>query len=85
VPAQDSDRQLVHWLRARQRKLLVVATKADRLSGNTLRSSIEGLQREFGVDRVARFSARTGEGRDELWREIRSACGEGVASREYGV
>ena len=74
VPPQDSDRQLVHWLRARQRNLLVVATKADRLSGNTLRSSVEGLQREFGLDRIARFSARTGEGRDELWREIRSAC-----------
>jgi len=74
VPAQDSDRQLVHWLRARQRNLLVVATKADRLSGNTLRAAVEKLRQEFGVDRVARFSARTGEGRDELWREIRSAC-----------
>jgi len=75
VPPQDSDRQLVHWLRVRQRNLLVVATKADRLSGNTLRAALEGLQQEFGVDRVARFSARTGDGRDELWREIRSACG----------
>jgi len=74
VPAQDSDRQLVHWLRARQRNLLVVATKADRLSGNTLRAAVEKLRQEFGVDRIARFSARTGEGRDELWREIRSAC-----------
>ena len=75
VPSQDSDRQLVHWLRARQRNLLVVATKADRLSGNTLRPALEGLQQEFGVDRLAHFSARTGEGRDELWREIRRACG----------
>ena len=74
VPPQDSDRQLVHWLRARRRNLLVVATKADRLSGNTLRAALETLQREFGVDRVARFSARTGEGRDALWHEIRSAC-----------
>jgi GTP-binding protein len=74
VPPQESDRQLVDWLRTRQRNLLVVATKADRLSGNTLRTAVEGLQQVFGVDRVACFSARTGDGRDELWREIRSVC-----------
>ena len=81
VPPQDSDRQLVHWLRIRQRNLVVVATKADRLSGNTLRTALEGLQREFGLDRIARFSARTGEGRDELWREIHSASGSVQTSR----
>jgi GTP-binding protein len=74
VPPQASDRQMADWLAAKQRNFLVVATKADRLSGNTLRSALEGLQREFGVNRIARFSARTGEGRDELWSEIRSAC-----------
>jgi GTP-binding protein len=74
VPPQESDKQLVDWLHAKQRNLLVVATKADRLSGNTLRAALERLQQEFGVDRIARFSARTGDGRDELWREIRSAC-----------
>ena len=81
VPPQDSDRQLVHWLRVRQRNLVVVATKADRLSGNTLRTALEGLQRDFGLDRIARFSARTGEGRDELWREIHSASGSVQTSR----
>jgi GTP-binding protein len=75
VPPQESDKQLVGWLGANQRNFLVVATKADRLSGNTLRTALEGLQQEFGVERIARFSARTGDGRDELWREIRSACG----------
>lgn len=75
VPPQESDRQLVDWLGANQRNVLIVATKADRLSGNTLRTALERLRQEFGVDRIARFSARTGDGRDELWREIRSACG----------
>lgn len=74
VPPQESDKQLVGWLEAKQRNFLVVATKADRLPRNTLPAALEGLQQEFGVDRIARFSARTGEGRDELWREIRSAC-----------
>jgi len=76
VPPQESDKQLVDWLGAKQRNFLVVATKADRLPRNTLRTALEGLQQEFGVDRITRFSARTGEGRDELWREIRSACRE---------
>ena len=75
VPPQASDKQLVDWLGAKQRNLLLVATKADRLSGNALRTALDGLQREFGVERIARFSARTGDGRDELWRAIRSACG----------
>jgi len=78
VPPQESDKQLVHWLRGQQRNFLVVATKADRLSGNALRGALAGLQAELEVDRVARFSARTGEGRDELWREIRSACNAGA-------
>jgi GTP-binding protein len=75
VPPQESDKQLVDWLEAKQRNFLVVATKADRLSGNALRGALEALQRELGVGHIARFSARTGEGRDELWREIRSVCG----------
>ncbi|HYN15231.1 MAG TPA: ribosome biogenesis GTP-binding protein YihA/YsxC [Terriglobales bacterium] len=75
VPPQESDRRLVDWLGANQRNFLIVATKADRLSGNTLRTALERLRQEFGVDRIARFSARTGDGRDDLWREIRSACG----------
>jgi GTP-binding protein len=74
VPPQESDKQLVDWLRAKQRDLLVVATKADRLSGNTLRTALEALRQELGAERVAVFSARTGAGRDELWREIRNAC-----------
>jgi GTP-binding protein len=76
VPPQDSDKQMLDWLQSLQRNFLVVATKSDRLSGNTLRASLEALRQELGVGRIARFSARSGEGRDELWREIRSACGE---------
>ena len=74
VPPQASDKQLVDWLESKRRNFLIVATKADRLSGNTLRSALDSLQKGFGVKRIACFSARTGEGRDELWSEIRSAC-----------
>jgi len=74
VPPQESDKQLVDWLEAKRRNFLIVATKADRLSRNTLRAAVAELQQGFGVERIASFSARTGEGREELWQEIRSAC-----------
>src|SRR5215470_13387053 len=40
VAPQKSDRQLMDWLRHRDRELLVVATKADRLSSNQLSQSL---------------------------------------------
>src|SRR5690349_5219039 len=36
VPPQKSDRQLIDWLQHHDQELLVVATKADRLSANQL-------------------------------------------------
>jgi GTP-binding protein len=80
VPPQPSDQQLIEWLRAKQRQFLVVATKADRLSGNTLRHATQQLCAALGVERVLPFSAKTRQGRDELWREIRAAAGVASAA-----
>jgi GTP-binding protein len=73
VPTQESDRRMVEWLRAQGRRHLLVATKIDRLSGNGRRGALARIAREFEAERVLPFSARTAEGRDELWREIRKA------------
>jgi GTP-binding protein len=54
------------------RDFLVVATKSDRLSGNKLRNALTILARDHGIDALLPYSARTGDGRAELWREIRS-------------
>ncbi len=75
VPPQEPDRQLIHFLQAVGRDFLVVATKADKLSGNKLRTALALLAREHGIDAVLPYSARTGAGRAELWREIRSRAG----------
>jgi GTP-binding protein len=75
VPPQESDRQLIHFLQSIERDFLVVGTKADKLSGNKLRGALGLLAREHGVDAVHPYSARTGAGRAELWREIRSRQG----------
>jgi GTP-binding protein len=72
VPAQAPDRQLIDFLQASGRDLLVVATKTDKLSGNKLRHALSRLEHEHGVAGILAYSAKTGEGRSELWRAIRS-------------
>jgi GTP-binding protein len=75
VPPQEPDRQLIHFLQSVDRDFLVVATKTDKLSGNKLRSALALLARDHGVSAVLPYSTRTGAGRAELWREIRSRAG----------
>jgi GTP-binding protein len=72
VPPQESDAQLIHFLRSRERELLAVATKSDKLSGNKLRNALLTLTNEHGLDRLLPYSAKTDAGREELWREIRN-------------
>lgn len=74
VPPQQSDRQLLEFLLAVGRPFLVVGTKSDRLSGNQLKNSLHSLSQEFQHARVLPYSAKTGAGRDDLWREIRAAA-----------
>ena len=73
VPPQESDRQLLAFLTSNGRPFLIVGTKSDRLSGNQLRNSLQTLTREFPQSRIVPFSAKSTEGREELWKEIRSA------------
>ena len=73
VPPQASDEQLFTFLNSIARPFLVVGTKCDRLSGNTLRKAIEGFLAAFPGLRILPYSARTGFGRDEIWQEIRVA------------
>jgi len=74
VPPQESDRQLLDFLESAARLCLVVGTKADKLSGNALRKSLDGFRDLAPEVRLVPFSARTGQGRNELWQEIRAAC-----------
>jgi GTP-binding protein len=74
VPPQESDRQLRDFLAAAGRPFLIVATKSDKLSGNQLQNALRNFSRDLGDARVLPFSAKTGAGRDELWREIRHAA-----------
>jgi GTP-binding protein len=77
IPPQELDLQLLHWLRHVDRNFLLVATKADRISGNQLRTSLHKLSEQLGVpsDRIAPFSARSQIGHDALWKAIKAAAG----------
>ena len=74
IPPQESDRQLLDFLTATGRSTCIVATKSDRISNNQLRASLKSLQEQYQGIRVLPFSAKTGTGRDELWKEIRDTA-----------
>ena len=73
VPPQARDAQLLDWLRAMDREFVVVATKADRLSGNERTKSLAVLKKELGVESILAVSAKTGYGVRELWSRIEAA------------
>jgi GTP-binding protein len=76
VPPQQSDRQLLDFLSASDRKFLLVATKSDRLSNNQLNGALRTLTQEYPAAPLLPFSAKTGAGRDDLWSQIRQAAQE---------
>lgn len=70
VPPQQSDSQLIEWLRAAGRDFAVVATKIDRLSGNERTRNLLALKKGLELDEVLPISAKTGYGMKELWAQI---------------
>jgi GTP-binding protein len=74
VPVQERDKQLLDFLRSIEREFLVVATKSDRLSGNQLHNALRHLQQDISQSRILPYSAKTGAGREEVWKEIRAAA-----------
>jgi GTP-binding protein len=73
VEPQASDAQLFGWLRAAEREFVVVATKADRLSGNQRTRNLAALRKAHRLDEILAVSAKTGYGIKELWGKIEEA------------
>jgi GTP-binding protein len=76
VPAQESDRQLIDWLRSAGREFAVVATKIDRLSGNARTRNLLALKNGLELDELLPVSAKTGYGVKELWSRIETPGGQ---------
>lgn len=74
IPPQPSDRQLIEYLQAAGRRLLIVATKADRLSGNGRAAAARTLTQGLGSEEILLCSAKTGAGLKELWAAIYSVA-----------
>lgn len=74
IPPQNSDIQLIEFLQHAGRPLVVVATKADRLSGNGRAKAQATLKKGLQAETVLLCSAKTGAGLKELWAAIQSAA-----------
>lgn len=74
VPPQATDQQLVDFLRTHGRRFVIVGTKADKSSGNQRTNSLHTLGEALGACDILPYSARTGDGRQELWRRIRASA-----------
>ena len=58
------------WLEARGKPLIIVATKADKLSSNQLRASLVRASAVLGSNELVAYSAVTGSGAARIWKEI---------------
>jgi len=77
-PAQG-DRDLLQWLAAFRIPAIVVLTKSDKLSRPKRASRAANLSRQLAglaPGKPVLFSAKTKEGREEIWRRIQAAVAE---------
>ncbi len=72
----SGDMDLLNWLHHYEKQAIVVLTKADKLSRqkSLLRAKEIGHQlEEITAEKPTRFSAKTREGREEIWEKINEA------------
>ena len=76
IPPQASDKQLIDFFRQTGRPLVIVATKADRLSNNALAKSVAALKRFHDVEDILPVSTKTDAGIAGLWQRLYAAAGK---------
>ena len=72
----NSDRSILEWLGSWDRRVLYVFTKADKLSVQQQHTLNQQYSKEFGVENMTLFSARTGAGLDTVWSWIQQVASE---------
>ena len=70
IAPQESDLHLLDWLREAGREFVVVATKADRLSGNERTRNLAALKKGLDVQEILAISSKTKAGLKDLWAQI---------------
>jgi len=63
------DLQMINWLQSKDKPFVIIATKADKLSGNKLRANISRGSAVQNKKLIA-YSAVTRMGADRIWNEI---------------
>jgi GTP-binding protein len=66
------DLTLWDWLRSKQLTVVIVITKADKLSKNKRNKQAASIAKSLGIKarELVQFSAISGEGRDEIWQRL---------------
>ena len=67
------DKQLHEWLLFYRKPHLTVATKADKLSRQKLAESLAEIRETFPESALLPYSAKDGDGKNELWERISAA------------
>jgi len=71
------DVELIQWLKEYQRRVILVLTKSDKLSRHQVISRAQSIRQELksiSEDVPTVFSAKTREGREEIWGKIIQAA-----------
>jgi len=79
-PPTELDQQLYDWLRHYGVPAAVAATKADKISRGLGLKQLQVIRKTLGLTEevpLIMFSAKTGEGRPELWCVVRRWAGQG--------
>jgi GTP-binding protein len=67
------DKELAHFLCHHKIPLVIAATKADKISRSEMMARRRVIQQELDHEApIIPFSARSGQGKKELWKEIKS-------------
>ncbi|GAW93309.1 ribosome biogenesis GTP-binding protein YihA/YsxC [Calderihabitans maritimus] len=77
-PPTEDDVQMYHWLKHYNYSTLIVATKADKISKGKWPQYISQIRRILVVkeeDKIIPFSAKTGQGKQEILRELAKYAG----------
>jgi GTP-binding protein len=74
----DDDQTMFDWLISQDRARLVVATKLDKITRSQIFQRLQDIRSTLAMNEgetLIPFSAVTGQGRDEIWNQIRRIIG----------
>ncbi len=70
IGAQPSDVEMVRWAESLGRRVIVAATKIDRIARTRRGQQLERIAADLGVASVLGFSAKEHLGVEDLWRQL---------------